>query len=57
MKAMTSYKAEILIVDDDAASLELLSGLLTAKNYNVRVTNSGHRALLAVKSSLPDLIT
>lgn len=53
---MANYRAEVLIVDDDPASLELLSGLLTTHRYNVRVANNGQRAIMAVQSSLPDLV-
>jgi LytS/YehU family sensor histidine kinase len=56
MNSPAIYKGEILIVDDDPANLDLLSGILTERKYEVRIANSGHRALAAIESSLPDLI-
>ncbi len=51
-----NYKAEILIVDDDPASLDLLSEMLYALNYEVRIANGGTMALTAIQSSFPDLV-
>jgi response regulator RpfG family c-di-GMP phosphodiesterase len=49
-------KATILIVDDDADNLTLMSGLLKDK-YKVKVANSGIRALkIAQSGTPPDLI-
>jgi LytS/YehU family sensor histidine kinase len=56
MNRQVDYKGEILIVDDDPANLDLLSGMLIERRYDIRVANSGHRAIAAVKSSIPDLI-
>ncbi|MEW6732343.1 MAG: response regulator [Acidobacteriota bacterium] len=50
------YKGDILIVDDDINDLELLSEMLAAHQYDIRICNSGQRALAAVKSSPPDLV-
>lgn len=50
------YKGTILIVDDESANLEYLFSMLTNQQYEVRVANSGKRALAAVEISLPDLI-
>lgn len=51
-----AYKGEILIVDDEPKNLELLSEMLTAEHYDVRVAKSSELALASVKFSLPDLI-
>jgi sensor histidine kinase YesM len=56
MLSHEAYRGEILIVDDEPNNLDLLSKLLLAQQYNVRVANSGYLALAAVQFSLPDLI-
>jgi putative two-component system response regulator len=50
------YTADILIVDDTLANLQLLSGLLKDEGYKVRPANSGALALQAVAQKKPDLI-
>ena len=49
-------KADILVVDDNPVNLQLLSQMLTARDYQVRAVLSGKRALEAVRSTPPDLI-
>ena len=46
----------ILIVDDKADNLAVLSGLLEQSGYRVRPALSGELALKAVAASLPELI-
>ncbi|AFY82969.1 hybrid sensor histidine kinase/response regulator [Oscillatoria acuminata] len=48
--------ADILIVDDTAANLRLLSIILTRNGYRVRKALTPHLALNAVEASLPHLI-
>ncbi len=48
--------SDILIVDDNPANLDLLSGLLRERGFRFRVTTSGRRAILAAQSSKPALI-
>ena len=48
-------KPTVLVVDDAADNLEVISGLLKDL-YRVKVTNNGARALELVRSSPPDLI-
>ena len=48
--------ADILIVDDTPANLELLTEILKAEGYKVRPVTSGGAALKAAKSLPPDLI-
>jgi signal transduction histidine kinase len=48
--------AEILIVDDAPANLELLSDLLKERGYTVRAATSGKLALQAVRNAPPDII-
>ncbi|TAN70606.1 MAG: two-component system response regulator [Methylobacter sp.] len=50
------YTADILIVDDTLANLQLLSSLLKEEGYKVRPANSGALALQAVAKKKPDLI-
>jgi CheY-like chemotaxis protein len=46
----------IFIVDDNPVNLSLLAGILRSEGYEVRIANSGRRALEAVKRDVPDLI-
>jgi two-component system response regulator GlrR len=46
----------ILLVDDDADILKLLSLRLSAAGYRVQAVDSGERALAALAASRPDLI-
>jgi len=46
----------ILMVDDTPANLELLSGMLKGRGYDVRAALSGKLALQAVRGEPPDLI-
>jgi len=48
--------ADILIVDDTVANLQLLSNLLKEEGYKVRPATSGKLALQAVQQVKPDLI-
>jgi diguanylate cyclase (GGDEF)-like protein len=49
-------KGDILIVDDMAANLRLLSRMLTDQGYKVRAVTSGSRALAAAHAICPDLV-
>ncbi len=53
--AMTD-KGTILVVDDTAISLKLLSDILTMQGYRVHSAESGERALALVVASPPELI-
>jgi signal transduction histidine kinase len=46
----------ILIVDDTPNNLRLLSSMLKRQGYEVRSAISGHVALMAIHTALPDLI-
>jgi phosphoserine phosphatase RsbU/P len=48
--------ANILIVDDTPANLQVLAGMLKDRGYKVRPVPSGKMALLAAKREPPDLI-
>lgn len=48
--------ADILIVDDTPANLQLLTRILQQNGYKVRTMASGDLALKAVDAALPDLI-
>jgi diguanylate cyclase (GGDEF)-like protein len=47
---------DILIVDDNPTNLDLLSGMLTQRQFRVRVATGGRRALMAARTCAPDLI-
>jgi PAS domain S-box-containing protein len=51
-----SLKGNILIVDDNPANLDLLSGILSEEGYKVRLIPDGQLALMSVQSTRPDLI-
>jgi diguanylate cyclase (GGDEF)-like protein len=53
---VTIEKVDILIVDDTAENIRLLSTMLSKKGYNVRKAINGQMALTAVKALPPDLI-
>ena len=48
--------ASILVVDDTAANLQVLAGMLKDRGYKVRPVPSGKLALLAAERDPPDLI-
>ena len=48
--------ASILIVDDTAANLQVLAGMLKERGYKVRPVPSGKLALIAAQRHPPDLI-
>ncbi|MCS6884307.1 MAG: protein kinase [Acidobacteriota bacterium] len=50
------FKADILIVDDTPANLELLLRMLREQSYKARVTTTGAMALAAARLSPPELI-
>lgn len=49
-------RADILIVDDTPANLDLLSGMLSKRGHGFRVATNGPRAIAAATSARPDLI-
>jgi signal transduction histidine kinase len=49
-------ESDILVVDDNADNLRILSHILTSKGYKVRPVTTGPQALAAVQSQPPDLI-
>src|SRR5437588_13051596 len=48
--------ANILVVDDVAANLQVLTGMLKDRGYKARPVPSGKLALLAARKEPPDLI-
>ncbi|MCU0542658.1 MAG: hybrid sensor histidine kinase/response regulator [Oscillatoriaceae cyanobacterium Prado104] len=52
----SEFKADILIVDDIPANIQLLSLMLVENGYKVRKVMSGERALKAIELQIPDLI-
>jgi diguanylate cyclase (GGDEF)-like protein len=53
---INSYKKDILIIDDTADNLRVLSAILIREGYNVRKALNWHTALTACQAVLPDLI-
>jgi len=51
-----STQADILVVEDTPASLELLAELLTQAGYSVRCAQDGRLALRSAQAAPPDLI-
>ena len=52
----STYIADILVVDDTLANLQLLANMLKGEGYKVRPASSGVMALQAVAKKQPDLI-
>ncbi len=50
------HRGSILLVDDDLASLRLLTDMLTEEGYTVHPASRGEMALRFVRSALPDLV-
>ena len=50
------YRADVLAIDDTPENLQLLSQLLTDRNYKVRSVTKGRTALRAAQAAPPDLI-
>ena len=55
-KRLDPHKKDILIIDDTADNLRVLSLLLTKHGYNVRKALNWQMALIACETVLPDLI-
>ncbi|MEI6708413.1 MAG: HD domain-containing phosphohydrolase [Methylococcales bacterium] len=53
---LSTYIADILVVDDTLANLQLLANMLKGEGYKVRPASSGVMALQAVAKKQPDLI-
>ena len=53
---LPSDPANILVVDDVAANLQVLSGMLKDRGYKARPVPSGKLALIAARKDRPDLI-
>ncbi len=53
---MNDVRPVILVVDDEADSLKLLTDILCAEGYEVRAANSGKLALASAAAHTPDLI-
>ncbi len=49
-------KGEILVVDDSRENLQLLSRILTAEGYSVRLAVTGQLALASIEARQPDLV-
>ena len=47
---------EILVVDDDQNSRQLIKNVLKKAGYHIRSASNGNLALRSVKYKLPDLI-
>lgn len=56
MNQSSSRQHEILVVDDIAANLKLLSNILADKDYKVRVAINGQMALASIQEQKPDLV-
>jgi PleD family two-component response regulator len=56
MSAVSDIKADILIVDDTPANLNVLSAILSKQGYRVRPAINGDLALKAAQKAPPDLI-
>ena len=48
--------ADILVVDDEADIRDLVAGILSDENYNVRVAANSETALAAIRARKPNLV-
>jgi PAS domain S-box-containing protein len=53
---MGTRQGEIVVVDDDAESLKLLTDILSQEGYHVRPAHTGKLALASIAASSPELI-
>lgn len=53
---MADWKADLLIVDDNPANLDLLGRILRQRGYKVRALPSGPLALESARMAVPDLV-
>ena len=53
---MSTRKGEIVVVDDDAESLKLLTDILSQEGYHVRPAHTGKLALASIAAAPPELI-
>ena len=51
-----THRGDILIVDDDLSSLNILSSMLTAEGYEVRGVPDGAMALTVIETQPPELV-
>lgn len=56
MTTSDTAPASIVVVDDAPANLILLANILEEAGYEVRVANSGQRALTLIERQPPDLV-
>lgn len=49
-------QGDIFVIDDNPINLNLLAHLLRERGYQVRIATSGRRGIVAVRTSVPDLI-
>ena len=49
-------KAKILVIDDDASSLELMEAMLVPNGYEIITANDGSKAVAIIIEKKPDLI-
>ena len=49
-------KASIVVIDDTAANLRLLAGMLTKNGYKVRPMPNGEMGLKTIRTAPPDLV-
>ena len=49
-------KAKLLVVDDDAISLELMEAMLVPNGYEIITANDGSKAVAIIVEQKPDLI-
>ncbi len=56
LKSAAAYSADILVVDDTPANLQVLAGMLKERGYKVRPVPNGKLALAAAERDPPDLI-
>ncbi len=56
MPPVATEPARLLVIDDEAANLELMDALLSSAGYDVHLANGGRQGLLLARETNPALI-
>ena len=56
LKAPVESRSNLLLVDDDPAMREILSGILQRAKFDVATAEDGNQALLQIRKHVPDVI-
>jgi two-component system response regulator MprA len=55
-KSPQALHSNVLVIDDDPATLDMMRQLLASERYNVRTALDGHEGLLQMRQHAPDIV-